>query len=203
MLQQQILVNTLTINAEPYISGTEIPELLLIRRPQYSDDRGFFQEEYRLKDLSERLNRQVSIAQSQVSVSFSNVLRGIHAEPWDKFITPLTGRMLSVIVDLRRSSPTFKKWIMFEFDNTSNINARTSIFVPQGCGNSLIAFKASEDTGDGTVFYQYSSSALYDPKNPGLALRWNDPDLSIPWPVDEPILTQKDQHLPLLKDLSL
>ncbi len=198
-LHKIVSVNSLDFPEEPYILQTFIEGLLIVRRPIYSDDRGSFQEQYRVPDIL-KLFKNTKISQSQLSVSKPNVLRGIHAEPRDKFITPLTGRMTAIIVDLRKKSPTLGEWIGFEFDNTSVDMPKTSLFVPGGCGNSLCVTKKDGDLNDGILLYQYTYSTTYDPKWAGYGVRYNDPDLSIKWPIKNPIISDRDKNLPTFKE---
>lgn len=192
MLNKTTNVASLTSASEPYIIKTPIEGLLIIKRPRYADFRGSFQELCRVPDLN-KATKGTKIAQSQISISKNNVLRGIHAEPRDKIITPIVGKMLSVIVDLRKDSATFKKWIGFEFDNSSVDTPYTTMLVPNGCGNSFLV------TGEDLI-YHYTYSSVYDPKWSGMGVRYNDPDLAIDWPIKEPILSDRDKNMPSLQE---
>ena len=194
-----VSVNSLNFLEEPYILQTFINGLLIVRRPIYSDGRGSFQEQYRVTDIAKSF-KNTKISQSQISVSKPNVLRGIHAEPRDKFITPLTGRMTAIIVDLRKNSPTLGEWAGFEFDNTSFDTPRTSLFVPGRCGNSFCVYKKDSDPNDGLMLYQYTYSTTYDPKWSKYGVRYDDPDLSIKWPIKNPIISDRDKNLPTFKE---
>jgi len=163
MLGKVVSVNSLTLKEEPYIISTPIEGVLIIKRPRYTDFRGSFQELIRIPDIN-KLFKKTEIIQSQISISKVNVLRGIHAEPRDKVITPITGRMTAVIVDLKTKSPTFKNWIRFDFDNTSIETIFATLFVPDGCGNSLCVYRKKGDTSDGTLIYHYTYSSVYVPK---------------------------------------
>jgi dTDP-4-dehydrorhamnose 3,5-epimerase len=196
---QIIDVNSIRIEKEPYVSSTRIKGVYIIKRPQFSDLRGSFQELYRIPDIN-KIFARTKVMQSQISISKSNVLRGVHAEPRDKIITPITGRMSAVIVDLRKSSPTFKKWARFDFNNNSSNGIFTTLFVPSGCGNSVCVYKEKDDKGDGNVIYYYSYSSIYNPKWAGSGVRYNDPQLKIKWPIKTPILSERDKNLPLLED---
>lgn len=191
--------NSIKIEKEPFIAGTRIEGVFIIKRPQFSDHRGSFQELYRIPDINKAFSK-TKVIQSQISISKANVLRGIHAEPRDKVITPITGRMSAVIVDLRKNSPTFKKWVRFDFDNNSSIRIFTTLFVPSGCGNSVCVYKKKGDKGDGKVIYYYSYSSVYDPKWAGSGVRYNDPQLEIEWPIKNPVLSERDKNLPPLED---
>lgn len=199
MLGKIVSVNSLKVDKEPYIISFPIKGVLLIKRPQYADDRGSFQELFRIPDIGKAF-KKTQILQSQISISKLNVLRGIHAEPRDKVITPIVGRMAAVIVDLRVDSPTFQKWIRFEFDNTSPNIPYTTLFVPAGCGNSLCVYQKRGDAGDGTLIYYYTYSSVYDPKWAGAGVKYDEPKLDIKWPIKNPVVSDRDKNLPSLKE---
>lgn len=184
----------LKIDKEPYIYESPLEGVLLIRRPRYADQRGSFQEEARLPDIGDALHRDVKIAQSQYSESAPRVIRGIHFEPQDKLVTPLTGKISVVLLDLRVGSPTFKRYLMFELDNTQD-KAKTTIFIPEGVGNSFCVHKDSP-----TVIYQYSVTCVYNPATAGMGVRYDDEELAIPWPVDDPIVSDRDLSLPTMEE---
>lgn len=179
---------------EPFIRETEISGLLIIRRPRFADERGSFQEEFRIPDIEKVIGRKVEIRQTQISDSEPRVLRGIHAEPQDKIITPLTGKLLAVIVDLRPDSRTFKKWIMLDIDNTVNLE-RITLFVPEGLGNAFYVYPDSPK-----VLYQYAVTKTYDSKTAGMGVRFNDESLGIPWPDMDPKISDRDRQLPTLEE---
>jgi dTDP-4-dehydrorhamnose 3,5-epimerase len=193
-LLERIETSVITIDREPYIRESSIKGLLIIKRPKYLDARGNFQENYRLPDIIEAIGRPVNFLQCQDSFSRPRVLRGIHAEPQDKIITPMTGQMVTVIVDLRRNSETFLKWVMFDFDNRDPSRPTTSLFVPEGLGNSFCVY------GTEPVWYKYGVSKIYDPQTAGKGVHWQDETLSIPWPVEEPIISERDENLPSLQE---
>lgn len=199
MICETVNVNELKAESEPYIIKTPINGVFLIKRPRYEDFRGSFQELARIPDISEYFQK-TQIDQSQISVSKVNVLRGIHAEPRDKIITPIMGRLAAVVVDLRVHSKTFKKWIRFDFDNTNLGNEFTTLFVPSGCGNSLCVHKKEADSGDGKIIYHYTYSSVYDPKWSGMGVKYNDPQLDISWPINNPLISDRDKELPLLDE---
>lgn len=194
-------ISAIQFENEPYIVKTDIDQLLLIQRPQYPDERGSFQEQFRVSHIVDFIKRPTRVAQSQLSYSNPNVLRGIHAEPWDKFITPLEGQLINIIVDMRPSSKTFGNWMGFEFDQSLPSSLRTTLFVPKGCGNAMLALKNTTNIKENYVLYQYSSSDLYTMTNKGLGIVWNDPDLKIPWPVKNPTMTDKDKNLPRMESI--
>jgi dTDP-4-dehydrorhamnose 3,5-epimerase len=193
-LGRTIKVNSVAVDGEPYIVTSPIEGVVLIKRPRYADDRGSFQELFRTPDIK-KLFRKTEILQAQISVSKVNVLRGIHAEPRDKVITPISGRMSAIIVDLRTESPTYKKWVRFDFDNTQLENPYATLFVPSGCGNSLCVYKERGDPGNGTLVYYYTYSEVYDPKWSDSGVKFDEPALKITWPIKKPIVSERDKNL--------
>lgn len=187
-------------NNEPYITETSIKDLLIIRRPRYIDNRGAFQEQYRRSALESKIGRKVNINQAQISWSKIGVLRGIHFEPQDKIVTPITGRSFCVYLDLRTDSPTFKESLSLEFDNTQNEPQLITVFIPEGVGNSLCVFSKKGDPKPGTVIYQYSVTKEYDPKTAGIGIIATDPELNISWPIKNAVLSERDLKLPSLKE---
>lgn len=188
-------VNKLVIEKEPYIIKTGIEGLLLLKRPRYDDDRGGFQERTRLSSIEKDLGMEegsLAFRQLQDSESKPGVLRGIHVEPQYKLITPITGRMLAVIVDVRPDSETFKKWIMFDFDCRNIESQRTTVFVPKGLGNSMCVVSSEDDPLGGVVFYSYAVTEEYNSATAGMAIRYDDGELAIPWP-DDVIVSDRDR----------
>jgi len=188
-------LDKIDFNEEPYIYKTEIEGFYIIRRPKFGDDRGSFQEHFRIPDIEKALGHEVKIMQSQTSTSQPNVLRGIHAEDQVKIITPLTGKIMVAIVDLRPDSKTFKKHIAFDIDNT-DLSARfTTICLERGLANSFYVYPDSE-----RLIYTYSVSGIYDPKNNGRGVKYDDPTLNVEWPTNSPIVSDRDRQMPNLED---
>ncbi len=191
---QHIRTSDIQSESEPYIVNSKIDGVFLIKRPRYADDRGSFQELYRIPDISKHFEG-TRVDQAQISVSKVNVLRGVHAEPRDKIITPILGRMSAIIVDLRTDSSTYLEHVRFDFDQVTPESQFTTLYVPSGCGNSLCVYKNPEDSGDGTLVYYYSYSDVYDPKYNDSGVKFDDPKLKIDWPIPNPIVSTRDRDL--------
>lgn len=175
------------------ITPTGIGGLYIINRPQYADSRGFFKEVFRLSDLE---SVGISFRPIQCSHSFSEpgVIRAIHTENWQKLVYPVTGKLFSAFVDVRPDSPTFGKTEIVIFDNTDLHNKHLAVFIPRGVGNSLCVM------GKEAVNYLYLVDEYWDnSKAQGIA--WNDPDLAIAWPIQNPIISERDRKNPYLRDL--
>ena len=129
--------------------------------------------------------RQMNVAESP-----GGTLRGIHAEPWEKYVHVLQGRAYGVVVDLRQDSPTYGQWWGDEIDSTK------ALFLSRGLGN---AYQALTEV----VLYSYLVSEHWRPGIAYPAVAWDDPDLGIPWPItdDRLQLSVKDRGHPALRDL--
>jgi dTDP-4-dehydrorhamnose 3,5-epimerase len=171
------------------IQKTKLEGLLIIEGGQtFEDERGYFRETFKRDEFEEVLGKPWVHVQENHAMSYKNVLRGIHAAPWDKLIYVPFGRVLAVIVDLRKDSPTFKQYEAIEIGD----NNRVKLFIPTGLGNSYIILSDE-------AIYEYQVNQYYEPGvEKGIA--WNDPDLAIDWPVKDPILSEKDQNNPSLNE---
>ncbi|OGM20516.1 hypothetical protein A2714_03955 [Candidatus Woesebacteria bacterium RIFCSPHIGHO2_01_FULL_38_9] len=176
------------------IKKTSIPGLLLIERPTYPDERGFFHEIFRLNELEEVIGRKFNPVQWSHSYSLPKVIRAIHTEEWQKIIYPVTGKVFAAFVDTRPDSKTFKKVETFIFDNSKKDSPHTAIYVAPGVGNSVCVL------GDKPLHYMYIVDEYWDnSKAKGIA--WNDPDLAIEWPIKDPIISERDRKNPTLREL--
>ena len=158
----------------------------------YEDERGFFKETYSVPKY-EALGLKDTFVQDSVSYSTRNVIRGLHYDTkMSKFVQVLRGKIWDVIVDIRAGSPTRLKWQGFFL---SEHNHR-QLYIPPGFAHGFIAL--SND-----VVFSYKHGSLYDPTSEG-AIRWNDPELGIAWPlVGVPRVSAKDRGAPLLANAKL
>lgn len=175
---------------ETYVQKTSIAGLLVLKRPGHKDERGFFREIFHLSEIEEVLGTQFKGVQMNHAFSNPKVLRGIHAENWNKVIAPLNGEVFVAIVDIRVDSPTFKKVETFVINDENRI----ALFVSQGLANSYCVL------GSQSVDYIYLVDAYYDGSDQR-AIAWDDSDLAIDWPIKDPIISQRDKNNPKLRDL--
>lgn len=172
------------------ITATDIPGLLIYERPTFPDNRGFFREPVEKRDIETVLGRELSIVQWNHSRSLPGVVRGFHAEPWEKMVYVVHGEVLAAIVDLRIDSPAFGKVVTIELGEKH----RRTLFLPLGMGNSFCV------TGQDAADYVYLVTAYYDGQ-PSPAVSVLDPMLTRQfdgWPVANPIISDKDIAHPLL-----
>jgi dTDP-4-dehydrorhamnose 3,5-epimerase len=154
------------------IASTSIPGLLRISLPLHGDNRGWFKEAYQRAKLTAAGFPPFEIVQSNVSFNAeAGVTRGIHAEPWDKYISLAHGRAFAAIVDLREG-PGFGRVETIELDPGN------AIFVPRGCGNSY-------QTLTPDVVYTYLVNEHWSPDARYTLLNAYDPELGIDWPIGE------------------
>ncbi|HEY7065064.1 MAG TPA: dTDP-4-dehydrorhamnose 3,5-epimerase [Chloroflexota bacterium] len=172
-----------------YVTPTTLRGVFLVERPVHADARGFFHEvERRGTDLRGHLDRHVQHMQWNHSRSQRGVLRGIHVAEWNKCVYVVRGEAQVVIVDARPDSPTFGRYQSFLLGEDN----RAMLFVPAGCGNSVLVLSDEVD-------FMYSVDAeWYAGGEVGVA--WDDPDLAIPWQTAALHLSEKDQHNPRLRD---
>lgn len=172
-----------------FITPSSLHQVLQIKRPTVSDDRGFFRESLRVKDLEEELGMQFGIVQANHARSTKGTLRGIHIAPWNKLIYVPRGKVQSVIVDLRKDSPTFGKYESFIIGDDN----RTSIFVPAGCGNSYLVLSDEAE-------YTYLTDQEWKP-NAEYGIAWNDQTLAVQWDLTENLtLSERDKNNPTFKE---
>lgn len=173
-----------------YIKQTSIPGLLLLERPTNEDERGFFREVFHLDELEQALGFEFKVVQMNHSKSQPKVLRGLHAENWNKLIYPLTGQVFTAIADIRPDSSTFAKVETFIFKESDP----KALFVPKGLANSFCVLGKRE------VHYLYLVDAYYDGSDTR-AIAFDDPDLNITWPIEDPLISERDKNNPRLRDL--
>lgn len=175
---------------------TSINGLLYIDRPIITDNRGFFSEVVKIPDLEQIIGKQFVVKQVNHARSEKNVVRGIHAEGWNKYVFVLTGLCFAAIVDVRPDSVTFGNKEYFLLGNGEN--ALTGcLFLPVGVGNSVCVL-------DGPVDYLYLVDRLYQDrdKSGDIAISVFDPDLNIPWPIakEEMIISERDTNTITLRE---
>ncbi len=177
------------------IRKTSIPGVLIIEGNFKTDDRGFFDEIFRKKELEVSSGISFNPVQWNHSMSLPGVIRAIHFEDWNKLIYPVTGVLYAPIVDLRPESNSFGKVEYMTIDNTKTDSPKRALFLPKGgIGNSICVI------GDTPLHYLYLVDEYWDDaKAKGVA--WNDPDLKIKWPIENPIISDRDKKNPNVRDL--
>jgi dTDP-4-dehydrorhamnose 3,5-epimerase len=166
-----------------------IDGLWIFEPPEHADQRGFFREAFRISELDEALGRHVPFVQMNHSRSFHAVLRGLHAENWEKLVYVPYGEVFTAVADIRPESPSFGQVQTFRLGGDSGL----TLFLPRGLAHGYCVLSRSAD-------YTYQVSAYYDGSDTR-AVAWDDPDLQVPWPIASPILSERDQRNPTLREL--
>ena len=174
------------------VTHTDIPDVLLLEPRVFRDDRGFFLESWNAREFNRVAGGEVQFVQDNQAHSSRGILRGLHyqiKQPQGKLVRVVRGSVFDVAVDLRKSSPTFGRWVGYEL---SAENFR-QLWVPPGFAHGYVTLTDN-------VEFLYKTTDYYAPEHERCLL-WNDPALAIAWPLDgEPILHAKDrQGLPLSK----
>jgi dTDP-4-dehydrorhamnose 3,5-epimerase len=153
---------------------TEIPEVAIIEPKVFGDDRGFFFESFNHRQFSEAIKRDVDFVQDNHSRSARGVLRGIHYQihqPQGKLVRVVQGEVYDVAVDLRKSSPTFGKWVA-EVLSAEN---KRMLWVPEGFGHAFLVVSEHAE-------FLYKTTDYYAP-DAERCIVWDDPTLAIDWPL--------------------
>lgn len=171
---------------------TAIPDVLIIEPKVFGDERGFFYESFNQKTLAEAAGITDSFVQDNHSRSAKNVLRGLHyqvKQPQGKLVRVVVGEVFDVAVDVRRSSPTFGKWVGVHLSAEN----KRMFWVPKGFAHGFLVLSDYAE-------FLYKTTDFYAPEYERSIL-WNDPGLGITWPLDgHPVLSAKDTAGVPLKD---
>ncbi|RRV71744.1 dTDP-4-dehydrorhamnose 3,5-epimerase [Stutzerimonas stutzeri] len=174
---------------------TSIPDVLIIEPKVFGDERGFFYESFNAAAFEAATGLKRQFVQDNHSKSQRGVLRGLHyqiQQPQGKLVRVVAGEVFDVAVDLRKSSPSFGRWVG---THLSAQNQR-QLWIPEGFAHGFVVLSESAE-------FLYKTTDYYAPEHER-SLLWNDPALGIQWPIDEaPQLSAKDQAGKLLRDAEL
>lgn len=173
------------------VENLSIPEVKLVKPRFFPDDRGFFQQTYHEKQYREA-GIDVRFVQDNWSRSAKGVLRGLHYQlkhSQDKLVSVIRGEVFDVAVDIRRGSPTFGKWVGAILSEENHYQ----LFVPKGFAHGFCVLSDQVD-------FVYKCSDFYTPGDE-YGVCWNDPDISIKWPMTDVLVSPKDQNAPFLKNV--
>jgi dTDP-4-dehydrorhamnose 3,5-epimerase len=163
---------------------TALEGVLLIEPRVFGDARGFFFESWNRRDFAALAGREVDFVQDNHSRSARGVLRGLHyqvRQPQGKLVRVIEGEIFDVAVDLRRSSPTFGRWI----GERLSAENRRMLWVPEGFAHGFAVLSETAEV-------LYKATDYYAPEHER-SLLWNDPRIGIAWPLEsEPLLKPRD-----------
>ena len=174
-------------------SSLEIPDVKLVIPKHYSDERGYFLESFKESEFSAN-GISVKFVQDNVSFSTKGALRGLHYQikPKEqaKLVSVISGEIFDVAVDIRKDSTTYGKWVSQILSEKNH----KMLYIPEGFAHG---FCTLSDTAN--VLYKVTNE--YSPENEQ-GIIWNDPNVSISWPIKNLIVSEKDKKLPTLQKLN-
>ena len=173
---------------------TTLKDAFIIKPEVFGDKRGFFLESYSKKKFAEAGIKNEFVQDNHSKSEKKGTLRGLHFQlpPYAqaKLIRVASGKILDVIVDLRKNSETFGQWEGFEL-SAENFQM---LFVPQGFAHGFMTLENNTEV-------LYKADNFYEPTYEG-GIAWNDPNLKINWPIEDLILSERDTKWPMLKNLN-
>jgi dTDP-4-dehydrorhamnose 3,5-epimerase len=170
-----------------------LPEIVVIEPEVFQDDRGFFVECYHQEKFG-RAGIHARFVQDNRSRSRKGTLRGLHYQiqrPQGKLVWVPLGQVFDVAVDVRRNSPTFGRWTSMVLSQEEN----KLLYIPPDFAHGFFVL-----SDEAEVYYKCTDFYSREHER---CIRWDDPDLSIPWPAEDPLLSQKDRTAPFLKEAEL
>ncbi|MCA9364466.1 MAG: dTDP-4-dehydrorhamnose 3,5-epimerase [Candidatus Moranbacteria bacterium] len=171
---------------------TQIEGLLIIEPDIFADDRGHFSETFSTQKYKD-IGIDETFTQDNMSLSHKNVLRGLHYQkpPYaqGKLVSVLSGSVLDVAVDMRQESPTKGQYVAVELSSKNH----KQFWIPSGFAHGFLSLE------DDTIF-TYKCTNYYN-KESESGIRWDDPVITIDWPTKTPIVSHKDQELPLWNEV--
>ena len=166
------------------VTPTAIPEVLVIEPKVFGDDRGFFYESFNQRAFAQTTGISVNFVQDNHSSSAQGVLRGLHyqvKQQQGKLVRVVNGTVFDVAVDIRKSSPTFGRWVGVELSAGNH----RQMWVPPGFAHGFVVTSESAEV-------LYKTTDYYAPEHER-CIAWDDLDLAIEWPLSAPMMSKKDQ----------
>lgn len=172
----------------------ELKGLVLVKPTIFKDERGFFIETYKRGDF-EKAGIKEEFVQDNHSRSSRGVLRGLHFQrapnAQGKLVRCFRGRIFDAAADIRKDSATFGRWAGFELNEDNS----WMLYIPPGFAHGFLVLS-------GAAEIIYKCTREYSPADDS-GIRWSDPQLAVAWGIKDPVLSEKDKSLPLLKDVEL
>lgn len=171
-----------------YKFSKKLPEVTIIEPDIFYDHRGEYVETWNIETYGIFNNGNIQFKQDDISTSVRHTLRGLHGdyETW-KLVQCLYGSILQVVVDMRSSSTTYLQYDMFSINDKN----RNQILIPPGFANGHLIMS---DFG----IFSYKQSTLYVGAEAQFTVKWDDPKIKIPWPIENPILSLRDKNAKLI-----
>lgn len=170
---------------------TKLPGVLIIEPDVFGDARGYFMETWQQARYAQA-GLPGNFIQDNLSFSTRGVLRGLHFQnpnAQGKLVFVLHGEVFDVAVDIRAGSPTFGQWVGVTLSSEN----KRQLYIPEGFAHGFCVISE-------TAIFAYKCTDFYNPAAEG-GIIWNDPDIGIDWPIERPVLSQKDSVYPRLKNI--
>ena len=178
-----------------HVIHTAIPDVLIFEPKVFGDSRGFFLESYNQRAFQKATGWAPAFVQDNHSGSAKGVLRGLHyqiRQPQGKLVRVTAGEVFDVVVDIRKSSPTFGRWV----GATLSAENKLQVWIPPGFAHGFLVLSEFAE-------FLYKTTDFWAPEQER-CIAWNDPDLAIAWPLaGEPILSEKDRRGKPLREAEL
>lgn len=175
--------------------ATEIKGVYILKPKVFGDNRGWFMETWSKSEMEKHGLFYDFVQDNQSFSAKKGTLRGIHLQNGDmsqaKLVRCLRGRVMDFAVDLRKGSPTYKKWVAAELSEEN----KYQFLIPRGFGHGFLSLTDN-------VEFAYKVDNDYAPKTE-VSIRWNDPEIGIDWGIKNPVMSEKDLNAPLLKDCDI
>jgi len=179
------------------LKNTPLADCVVVEPKVFEDPRGSFFESFNQQKFTELYGKSIYFVQDNQSISSYGTLRGLHFQQGEyaqaKLVRVISGKVLDVVVDIRKDSPSFGQHHSVELSGENNLQ----IFIPKGFAHGFVCLSEK-------VIFEYKCDAYYQPSAEA-GIKFDDPDLNIDWkiPSEDMILSAKDQKLPLLNQLKL
>ena len=171
---------------------TEVKDVFILEPQVFGDNRGWFMESWSEQKMEEAGLHYNFVQDNHSFSAQKGTLRGLHfqkgASAQAKMVRCAKGAVMDVAVDMRKNSPTYKKWVAVELSAEN----KKQLLIPRGCLHGFVTL-----TDD--VEFLYKADNFYDPEA-DRNIRWNDPEIGVEWNVEHPIVSEKDAKAPFLKD---
>lgn len=172
---------------------TELPGVWLVEPLVHEDSRGFFLESFTAREMEAHGLLSNFVQDNHARSHVAGVVRGLHFQrpPFDqtKLVRVVRGEVFDAVVDLRRKSKTFGTWLGVRLSEEN----KRMLYIPRGCAHGYCTLSAETE-------FLYKVDAYYSPAHDA-GIRWNDPAIGVAWPVEDPVVSDKDAKLPFLSEI--
>ena len=167
------------------LKNTDFDDAFILEPNIYNDSRGYFYESFNQEVFCNKVRQRINFVQDNHSLSNKNVLRGLHYQkpPFEqaKLVRVISGKIYDVIVDIRKNSPNYRRWQSFILSSDN----RLQLWIPRGFAHGFLSLEENTQV-------IYKTDNFYSNKS-SLSIKYNDSDLQIEWPIDNPLLSANDK----------